>query len=619
MAISGLIYPYKDRNFIRYVLRSLGAARTFHELLVAGITKVVTSIDKQGSSQLEYTPFTFTMADISSASANNAPIFQPLDAVRRNREFRIHGWRHCAVAPKQFRAIVSDESSMMSAASLAASPVFLGFISRNSNASSVAAAGFPNACIRFVAACPLPPRFSRFRRLLRCLTVVVLVLPRPFLLGSGRSNSQGGGMTTIDLDDLFNDMYYDADPLEPNPVLPTSEQQLLPLLGTAAGTGATTAVTEPVVSAAPATEEEIRKRKAEAANLTGGGGGFRSSGDVAAGGGNALGSLSPSHSLSSIPTKDLTEAQKVERRERNREHAKRSRLRKKFLLESLQEQIHGLEEQIDSLKNALKQEVPDKAEELISRICGDKEKFTPLPMPSGFGPVKTIMEPDFRLMSALSGSQQNFAISDPTLPDNPIVYVSQGFLDLTGYTLDQVLGRNCRFLQGPGTDQSAVEVIRKGIIEGVDTSVCLLNYKVRQKTNRSIARSIDPAVAMRWETTRVLGRRSFVSHTLYRHFNVVVLLAFALGWSIIGGWDTVLESILCGGIARCRKQYCQLCGSAMRSQSSCRRKAQGGSRQQETHSRSIDIVIVIRRRRWARAGLAWQQPTANSSCCFLCL
>ncbi len=80
-------------------------------------------------------------------------------------------------------------------------------------------------------------------------------------------------------------------------------------------------------------------------------------------------------------------------------------------------------------------------------------------------------------VSALSGSQQNFAISDPTLPDNPIVYVSQGFLDLTGYTLDQVLGRNCRFLQGPGTDQNAVQIIRKGVEEGVDTSVCLLNYK----------------------------------------------------------------------------------------------------------------------------------------------
>jgi PAS domain S-box-containing protein len=179
----------------------------------------------------------------------------------------------------------------------------------------------------------------------------------------------------------------------------------------------------------------------------------------------------------SAPTKALTDQQKVERRERNRKHAKRSRLRKKFLLESLQEQINGLQDEIESLKDIIKKECPDKADSLLQSINGPRANFTPLPMPSGFGPVKTLMEPDFRLMSALSGSQQNFAISDPSLPDNPIVYVSQGFLELTGYTLDQVLGRNCRFLQGPGTDQSAVDIIRKGVREGVDTSVCLLNYK----------------------------------------------------------------------------------------------------------------------------------------------
>jgi hypothetical protein len=88
---------------------------------------------------------------------------------------------------------------------------------------------------------------------------------------------------------------------------------------------------------------------------------------------------------------------KIERRERNREHAKRSRLRKKFLLESLQEQIHGLEEQMEGLKNAIKKELPDKAEQIISSVCGDKEKYKPFPVPSGFGPVKTLMEPDFRL------------------------------------------------------------------------------------------------------------------------------------------------------------------------------------------------------------------------------
>lgn len=47
-------------------------------------------------------------------------------------------------------------------------------------------------------------------------------------------------------------------------------------------------------------------------------------------------------------------------------------------------------------------------------------------------------DPDFSLVKALQTAQQNFVITDPTLPDNPIVFASQGFLELTGYTLDQV-------------------------------------------------------------------------------------------------------------------------------------------------------------------------------------
>jgi hypothetical protein len=44
--------------------------------------------------------------------------------------------------------------------------------------------------------------------------------------------------------------------------------------------------------------------------------------------------------------------------------------------------------------------------------------------------------------------------------------------------LDQILGRNCRFLQGPETDPKSVERIRKAIDQGNDMSVCLLNYRV---------------------------------------------------------------------------------------------------------------------------------------------
>lgn len=91
--------------------------------------------------------------------------------------------------------------------------------------------------------------------------------------------------------------------------------------------------------------------------------------------------------------------------------------------------------------------------------------------------ARILMEPDFRLIEALIHSQQNFVLSDPSLPDNPIVYCSEGFCKLTGYKRQHILGRNCRFLQGPGTDQGAVDIIRKGVLEGCDISVCLLNYK----------------------------------------------------------------------------------------------------------------------------------------------
>lgn len=57
--------------------------------------------------------------------------------------------------------------------------------------------------------------------------------------------------------------------------------------------------------------------------------------------------------LDKPPTHELSEVQKVDRRERNREHAKRSRLRKKVLLESLQEQIHGLNSEIKTLKEGV--------------------------------------------------------------------------------------------------------------------------------------------------------------------------------------------------------------------------------------------------------------------------
>ena len=68
-------------------------------------------------------------------------------------------------------------------------------------------------------------------------------------------------------------------------------------------------------------------------------------------------------------------------------------------------------------------------------------------------------------------------ITNPNIRDNPIVYVNDAFMRLTGYDRSAAIGRNCRFLQGPGTDARAVDRLRRGIEAGRDVSVDLVNYR----------------------------------------------------------------------------------------------------------------------------------------------
>jgi len=68
-------------------------------------------------------------------------------------------------------------------------------------------------------------------------------------------------------------------------------------------------------------------------------------------------------------------------------------------------------------------------------------------------------------------------VTDPRQPDNPIVLANQAFLELSGYGASEVLGRNCRFLQGPLTDAGAVAELRAAIAEQREHEVELLNYR----------------------------------------------------------------------------------------------------------------------------------------------
>lgn len=71
----------------------------------------------------------------------------------------------------------------------------------------------------------------------------------------------------------------------------------------------------------------------------------------------------------------------------------------------------------------------------------------------------------------------SLSIADPNLDDMPLVYVNRAFTILTGYSKEAALGRNCRFLQGEGSESVDIEYLRTGIAREGNVNCCLLNYK----------------------------------------------------------------------------------------------------------------------------------------------
>jgi PAS domain S-box-containing protein len=81
------------------------------------------------------------------------------------------------------------------------------------------------------------------------------------------------------------------------------------------------------------------------------------------------------------------------------------------------------------------------------------------------------------LTQILDACVNGVTLSDPDLPDSPLVYVNRVFEEMTGYGRDECIGRNCRFLQGEDREQEALPVMRAAIARHEACVVTLRNYR----------------------------------------------------------------------------------------------------------------------------------------------
>ena len=95
----------------------------------------------------------------------------------------------------------------------------------------------------------------------------------------------------------------------------------------------------------------------------------------------------------------------------------------------------------------------------------------------GEASLKQAVHENSQLAAAIAHIGTGVMLSDPTLPDNPIIFANPGFTAITGYTTAAVLGKNCRFLQGPETDPDMMRAMRQAIAQHQPFTGTLLNYR----------------------------------------------------------------------------------------------------------------------------------------------
>ncbi|SHN84383.1 PAS domain S-box-containing protein/diguanylate cyclase (GGDEF) domain-containing protein [Geodermatophilus obscurus] len=127
---------------------------------------------------------------------------------------------------------------------------------------------------------------------------------------------------------------------------------------------------------------------------------------------------------------------------------------------------------------------------LLARVAPPQEPLPSPPRPEPAAPVAGQVDVgvlvsatgDTLVHGALAATPSGVSIVDVRLPDQPLVYVNPAFERLAGLPTSELLGRNCRFLQGPDTDPAAVAAVRRAVDAGEECRVAMLNHRGPERT-----------------------------------------------------------------------------------------------------------------------------------------
>lgn len=166
---------------------------------------------------------------------------------------------------------------------------------------------------------------------------------------------------------------------------------------------------------------------------------------------------------------------KEKRRERNKVLARKTRVKKKFELESLRDQAAKLHKENESLKALVQTRLPPPVSASVLMQCDIQLPENVLALVNNM--IARLDCNQALLMEKMNSLQRAFCISNACAADYPIVYASPGFVELTGYPLVEIIGRNCRFLQGPDTDKKEAQRLGSVMRDGKETNATLKNYR----------------------------------------------------------------------------------------------------------------------------------------------